>query len=330
LAQTGMKLTKMRSKFFQYHIFLLLFITSGKVIAEPSLEAKLKMQRDNQAYTPLQVVQPRYPSKAQRKGTEGYAIVSFTITKKGTTEDALVVEGKCGDIYGEKAYMTDCTDFNASSLKATKKLRYRPAEINGSPVKVDNVLYRFRYEMGGEKKTKPILNIPSRDLYVIESWISSKKLDKAEKKSLGLVASYEDVNFLLGKIYALKNQDALAIEHFNRFLKVNYDYEGNNLRHTLEISAVAIIVEKLFKVEDYSGIIRLAPRINNSRIILTDNNFQNKNANNLIDISYFYLGASYVMEDMPNEGKEALLFVKKRAKDKNFLNDINNYLLQAQ
>ena len=226
--------------------------------------------------------------------------------------------------------MTDCTDFNASSLKATKKLRYRPAEVNGSPVKVDNVLYRFRYEMGGKKKTKPILNIPSRDLYVIESWISSKKLDKAEKKSLGLVASYEDVNFLLGKIYALKNQDALAIEHFNRFLNVNYDYEGNNLRHTLEISAVAIIVEKLFKVEDYSGIIRLAPRINNSRIILTDNNFQNKNANNLIDISYFYLGASYVMEDMPNEGKEALLFVKKRTKDKKFLNDINNYLLQAQ
>ena len=81
--------------------------------------------------------------------------------------------------------------------------------------------------MGGKKKTKPILNIPSRDLYVIESWISSKKLDKAEKKSLGLVASYEDVNFLLGKIYALKNQDALAIEHFNRFLNVNYDYEVN-------------------------------------------------------------------------------------------------------
>ena len=313
----------MQSKLFLYYIFFLLLTTSGEAIADPSLEARLK------EFTPLQSVQPRYPAKAQRKGIEGYATVSFTITKKGTTENALVVEAKCGDLYGEKV-MTDCTDFNASSLKATKKLRYRPAEVNGSPVKVDNVLYRFRYEMGGKKKTKPILNIPSRDLYVIESWISSKKLDKAEKKSLGLVASYEDVNFLLGKIYALKNQDALAIEHFNRFLNVNYDYEGNNLRHTLEISAVAIIVEKLFKVEDYSGIIRLAPRINNSRIILTDNNFQNKNANNLIDISYFYLGASYVMEDMPNEGKEALLFVKKRAKDKNFLNDINNYLLQAQ
>ena len=65
-------------------------------------------------------------------GTEGYAIVSFTITKKGTTENALVVEGKCGDIYGEKADMTDCTDFNASSLKATKKLRYRPAIILNS------------------------------------------------------------------------------------------------------------------------------------------------------------------------------------------------------
>lgn len=313
----------MQSKLFLYYIFFLLLTTSGEAIADPSLEARLK------EFTPLQVVQPRYPGKAQRKGTEGFAIVSFTITKKGTTENALIVEGKCGDIYG-KAEMTDCTDFNASSLKATKKLRYRPAEVNGSPVKVDNVLYRFRYEMGGKKKTKPILNIPSRDLYVIESWISSKKLDKAEKKSLELLSSYEDVNFYLGKIYALKNQDALAIKHLNRFLDIDYDRRKTTFRVTLEISAVAIIAEKLFKVKDYKGIIELAPKINNSMILTGRSYTQNKNANYLIDISYIYLGSSYLMEGNLLKGKEALLFVKERTSDKNILNAINNYLSQIE
>ena len=185
---------------------------------------------------------------------------------------------------------------------------------------------------GGKNQTKSILNIPSRDLYLIQSWICGKRLDKADKKSLELISSYEDVNFFLGKIYALKNQDALAIEHFNRFLNIDYgDSRIKSLRNTLEISAVAIIVEKLFKVEDYKGIIALAPKINNSVIQLgSRSDAQDKNANNLINLSYFYLGASYLMEGDIERGREALLFAKKRTKDKKFLKAINNYLSQAE
>ena len=318
----------MQSKIFQYHIFFLLLIISSEsftdaIFKETSKEKDLK---------PLSFVQPKYPSAARRKGTEGYTIISFTVTKKGTTENAIVVEAKCGDINSRTAIMRDCLTFNASSLNAAKKLRYRPTEVNGIAVEVDNVLYRFRYEMGGKRKTKPILNIPSRDLYVIQSWISGKKLDKAEKKSLELLSNYEDVNFLLGKIYALKKQDALAIEHFNRFLNIDYgDSSIKSLRNTLEISAVAIIVEKLFKVEDYKGIIALAPKINNSFVLLgSRSDAQDKNANNLIDLSYFYLGASYLMEGDIELGREALLFAKKRTKDKKFLKAINNYLLQVE
>ena len=318
----------MQFKIILYQISFLLLITSSEAFTDSIYKETFK-EKD---LKPLSFVQPRYPSKAQRKGTEGYAIISFTVTKKGTTENAIVLEGKCGDMYGEKAYMTDCTDFNASSLKATKKLRYRPTEVNGIAVEIDNVQYRFRYEMGGKRKTKSILNIPSRDLYVIESWISSKKLDKAEKKSLELLSNYEDVNFLLGKIYALKKQDTLAIEHFNRFLNIDYgDSSIKGLRNTLEISAVAIIVEKLFKVKDYKGIIALAPKINNSVVMLgSRSDAQDKNANNLIDLSYFYLGASYLMEGDIELGREALLFAKKRTKDKKFLKAINNYLLQVE
>ena len=39
-------------------------------------------------YMPLFKVQPIYPRRAQERGTQGYAIVSFTITETGTVEDA--------------------------------------------------------------------------------------------------------------------------------------------------------------------------------------------------------------------------------------------------
>ena len=84
-------------------------------------------------------------------------------------------------------------------------------------------------------------------------------------------------------------------------------------------------------MEDYKGIIALAPKINNSVIQLgSRSDAQDKNANNLINLSYFYLGASYLMEGDIERGREALLFAKKRAKDKKFLKAINNYLSQAE
>jgi TonB family protein len=314
----------MQSKIFLYQIYFLLLTASSHVITDTDLEAKLKEHR------PLTAVQPQYPRRAQERGTEGFAIISFTITEQGNTENPVVVDSKCGDMYGSIDNMRDCSTFDNQSLRAAKKLRYRPAEFNGSPIKVDNVIYRFRYLMDDNREVEPVLNIPSRSQYAIERWISDKKIDEAEKKSLELLSSYEDVNFYLGKIYALKNQDALAIKHLNRFLDIDYDRSKHTIRSTLEISAVAIISEKLYGVGDYKSIIALAPKINNSMIVMGRSDTQNKNANYLIDISYFYLGSSYLMEGNFSKGKEALLFVKERTSDKNILNIVNNYLLQIE
>jgi protein TonB len=40
-------------------------------------------------YIPLFKVQPIYPRRALERGTQGYAITSFTITESGTVEDAV-------------------------------------------------------------------------------------------------------------------------------------------------------------------------------------------------------------------------------------------------
>ena len=98
-------------------------------------------------YMPLFAVQPQYPRRAQERGTEGYAIISFTITEQGTAENPVVVEGKCGEVNDPNVVMRDCSIFNNSSIRASAKLKYKPKIVDGNPVKVDNVLYRFRYEM---------------------------------------------------------------------------------------------------------------------------------------------------------------------------------------
>ena len=37
--------------------------------------------------------------------------------------------------------------FNNSSIRAAAKLKYKPKIVDGNPVKVDDVMYRFKYEM---------------------------------------------------------------------------------------------------------------------------------------------------------------------------------------
>ena len=117
-------------------------------IAKPKANFKAggSFFRDGE-YIPLFKVQPIYPRRAQERGTEGFAIISFTITEQGTAENAIVIEGKCGDINNPEVVMRDCSIFNNSSLRAAAKLKYKPKIVDGNPVKVDGVAYRFRYEM---------------------------------------------------------------------------------------------------------------------------------------------------------------------------------------
>ena len=98
-------------------------------------------------YMPLFAVQPQYPRRAQERGTEGYAIISFTITEQGTAENPVVVEGKCGDVNDPNVVMRDCSIFNNSSIRASAKLKYKPKTVDGKAVPVEGVLHRFTFAL---------------------------------------------------------------------------------------------------------------------------------------------------------------------------------------
>ena len=98
-------------------------------------------------YIPLFKVQPIYPRRAQERGTEGFAITSFTITETGTVEDAIALEGYCGDPEDPNAQMRECSIFNSASVRASLKLKYKPKIVDGKPTAVEAVKHRFTFKM---------------------------------------------------------------------------------------------------------------------------------------------------------------------------------------
>lgn len=64
---------------------------------QPSLKANFNMSgpglsASDGEYLPFVKVQPPYPRRAQSRGIEGHCIVAYTVTKQGTTKDAVALD----------------------------------------------------------------------------------------------------------------------------------------------------------------------------------------------------------------------------------------------
>ncbi|MFK7954534.1 MAG: TonB family protein [Lysobacterales bacterium] len=69
---------------------------------------------------------PQYPRKAYRSGITGHVSVFYTINSKGRIEDVKIVESQPEGV------------FDKATLKALKKVRFRPSKSNQNrqPVRV--------------------------------------------------------------------------------------------------------------------------------------------------------------------------------------------------
>ena len=88
-------------------------------------------------YLPIIKVAPIYPRRAANRGIEGYVLVEFTVTKKGTVKDVKVIESK-----------PTSSIFHKSARRAALKFKYKPRVVNGKAVEVPGVrnLIRFKLE----------------------------------------------------------------------------------------------------------------------------------------------------------------------------------------
>lgn len=113
--------------------------TSGGINIRPSFDGKPAISGPSGfggdgEMIPLTVIQPEYPRRAAQRGTEGYCTVEFTVAANGATKDIFVVD--CPE-----------TVFERASIKAAEKLKYKPRVVDGQPVDVPRVQYKFLYQL---------------------------------------------------------------------------------------------------------------------------------------------------------------------------------------
>ncbi len=88
----------------------------------PSLGGFNSMSMDNELL-PLVRVEPNYPRKAARSGTEGWVEVQFTVLEDGTVSAAKVVKAEPRRV------------FNREALRAIARWKFNPRIVDGKPVK---------------------------------------------------------------------------------------------------------------------------------------------------------------------------------------------------
>lgn len=84
---------------------------------------------------PGRYITPDYPAAALREGVEGYVIVTFTVTEEGVVEDVAVRESSAPGV------------FDGEAQRAATRLRFEPRLIDGEPVAVEDVEYRFDWSL---------------------------------------------------------------------------------------------------------------------------------------------------------------------------------------
>lgn len=84
---------------------------------------------------PIMRVTPVYPSRASRRGIEGWAEVAFTINTNGATENIRVVAEDPPGVFGRAA------------MKAVRKWKYKPQVIDGKVQPRPNVRVMLKFEL---------------------------------------------------------------------------------------------------------------------------------------------------------------------------------------
>ena len=80
-------------------------------------------------------IEPEYPPQAKDRGIEGWAIVSFTVTREGRVKDVVVLDSQPKGMW------------DRSTLRAVANWRYQPALKDGKPVETRGMKAKVNYEL---------------------------------------------------------------------------------------------------------------------------------------------------------------------------------------
>ncbi|MFC3024003.1 TonB family protein [Vibrio zhugei] len=89
----------------------------------------------NQQAMPMYRVNPRYPTRAQRRGVEGFVLLKFTINASGQPVDIDIIKAKPKHMFEREA------------IRALKRWKYKPKEVNGKAVSQPGQTVKLQFRL---------------------------------------------------------------------------------------------------------------------------------------------------------------------------------------
>jgi protein TonB len=110
---------------------------------EPAMDTRVKLAGGpgvggavaDAGVVPLVRIQPMYPRSAAEKKIEGWVLLEFTISKKGTVKNARVIDARPKGV------------FDRSALSAIRKWKYKPKIKDGVAVQTYGVQVKLTFKL---------------------------------------------------------------------------------------------------------------------------------------------------------------------------------------
>ena len=110
-------------------------IAAGKIDTRLDLNIGAGLQATDGEYLPIVKVAPQYPRRALSRGTEGYVLLEYTVTKSGTVKDPVVIDSKPKGT------------FDRAAIKSALRYKYKPRVVGGKPIEVHGVRTKIRFKI---------------------------------------------------------------------------------------------------------------------------------------------------------------------------------------
>lgn len=114
-------------------LFLALLLSAAVISAWAQADETIYSKVDENP-VPLKTPPPRYPDAMKREGISGLVAIAVVIDEKGNIISSVVTK-------------SSHSDFDKPALDAVKSWKFKPAKIDGTPVKV-RVTVPLRFSLG--------------------------------------------------------------------------------------------------------------------------------------------------------------------------------------